>query len=187
MSPFSPFTAIQTPSSTTQIFNDSVDAYAPWTLFFSFVSILILISGVVLLTHKKPEPSTTQRDGGIALNAIPGRHVSRTGGGKAEGHDEMHPEDHLEDGQALWDVGEASDEEDERTTLPTARKGGKGNYGEEGEHLMTASHDDDDTHTHATTTNGQRHTRRRSSSSILRRDNDRDRDDGDGFGAFAAA
>jgi magnesium transporter len=72
-----------------------VDAYAPWTLFFSFVSILILVSGVVLLTHKKPEPSTTQRDGGIALNAIPGRHVSRTGGGKTEGHDEMHPEDHL--------------------------------------------------------------------------------------------
>jgi len=170
------------------IFNDSVDAYASWTLFLSFVSILVLISGVVLLTHKKPEPSTTQRDGGIALNAIPGRHIPRTGGGKTEGHDEMHAEDHGEDGQALWDVGEASDEEDEGTTqTPRLESGGKGNYGEEGEHLMRASHDDDGTHTHATRTNGRRQTRRRSSSSILHRDDDRDRDDGDGFGAFSAA
>jgi len=165
-----------------------VDAYASWTLFLSFISILILISGVVLLTHKKPEPSTTQRDGGIAPSAIPGRQVPRTGGGKTEGHDEMHPEDHLEDGQALWDLGEASDEEDELTRLaPRLESGGKRNYGEDGEHLMTASHDDDDTHTHATTTNGRRQTRRRSSSSVLRRDDDQDRDDGDGFGAFAAA
>ncbi len=143
--------------------------------------ILILISGVVLLTHKKPEPSTTQRDGGIVLNAIPGRHVPRAGGDKSEGHDEMHPEDQGEDGQSLWDVGEASDEEDEGTT-PTSRldSGGKGDYGEEGEHLMKASHDDDDMHTHATTTNGRRQTRRRSSSSILRRVDD-------GFGDFEAA
>jgi magnesium transporter len=174
-------------SSTTQIFNDSVDAYASWTLFLSFVSILILISGVVLLTHKKPEPSTTQRDGGIPLNAIPGRRVPRTGRDKTEGHDEMHPEDRGEDGQALWDVGEASDEEDEGTTLAPRleESGGKGSYGEEGEHLMTASLDDNDTHTHTTTTNGRQHTRRRSSSSILHRD--QDRDDGDGFGAFSAA
>jgi hypothetical protein len=165
-----------------------VDAYASWTLFLSFISILILISGVVLLTHKKPEPSTTQRDGEITSNAIPGRHVPRTGGGKTAGHDEMDREDDLEDGQALWDVGEASDEEDERTMLaPRLESGGKGNYGAGGEHLMTVSHDDDDTHTHATTTNGRRQTRRRSSSSILHRDDDRDKDDGDGFGAFAAA
>ena len=49
-----------------------MDAYAPWTLFASFVPILILVSGVMLLTHKKPEPSTMQRDGGIALDPIPG-------------------------------------------------------------------------------------------------------------------
>jgi hypothetical protein len=155
-----------------------VDAYASWTLFLSFVSILILISGVVLLTHKKPEPSTTQRDGGIALNSIPGRRVPRTGVDKAEGHGEMHPDDHVEDGQALWDVGEASDEEDEDTTpTPRPESGGNGDYGEEGERLIKASHD---THTHATTTNGPRPTRRRSSSSTLHRDDD-------GFGDFAAA
>ena len=164
-----------------------MDAYTPWTLFASFVSILILVSGVVLLTHKKPEPSTTQRDGGIALDAIPGRHVPRTTSGDKT--DEMHSEDHLEDGQALWDVGEASDEEDDERTMlaPRLESGGKGNYGEEGEHLMTASHDDDDMHTHVTTTNGRRQTRRRSSSGKLRRDNDEDRDGGDGFGGFEAA
>ncbi len=175
-------------SLATQIFNDSVDAYASWALFLIFVSVLILISGVVLLTHKKPEPSTTQRDGGIALNAIPGRR--RTSDGKTEGHDEMLPEDRGEDGQALWDVGEASDEEDERATpTPRPESGGKWSYGEEGEHLMTGSHDDgDDTRAHATTTNGRRQTRRRSSSSTLQRDDDgQDREDGDGFGAFAAA
>jgi magnesium transporter len=185
----SPFTAIQRLNPTAQIFNDSVDAYASWTLFLSFVSILVLISGVVLLTHKKPEPSTTQRDGGIALNAIPGRHISRTSDGKIEGHDEMHSEDHGEEGQALWDVGDASDEEDEDTTpTPRLESGRKGSYGEEGEHLMTASPDDgDDTPTHATITGGRRHTRRRSSSSILRRNDDRDRDGADGFGAFVDA
>ena len=164
-----------------------MDAYASWTLFLSFVSILILVSGVVLLTHKKPEPSTIQRDGGFALNAIPGRRVPRTGGGKTDGHDEMHPEDQGEDGQAFWDVGEVSDEEEERTTLTARLESGGENYGEEGEHLMTASRDDDDTHTHATTTDGRRPTRRRSSSSIWPRDDDQGRNGGEGFGAFAAA
>jgi hypothetical protein len=160
------------------IFNDSVDAYASWTLFLSFVSILILISGVVLLTHKKPEPSSAQRDSGIALNAIPGRRIPHTADDKIEGHEGVHPEDHEEDGQTLWDVGEASDEEDEATTpTPRLESGGKGSYGEEGEHLMTALRDDEDT------TDGRR-TRRRSSSSTLRRG---DRDSGDGFGDFAAA
>lgn len=37
------------------IFNDSVDAYQTWTLFLIFISIVTLISGVVLLTLKKPQ------------------------------------------------------------------------------------------------------------------------------------
>src|ERR1700761_5855941 len=145
MAPFSPSTAIHVLSPAAQIFNDSVDAYASWTLFLSFVSILILISGVVLLTHKKPEPSTTQRDGGIALNAIPGRQIPRTAADdKTDGHEGVHSEDHIDDGEALWDVGEASDEEDEHTTLtPRLESGGKSGYGEEGERLMTAPRDDE--------------------------------------------
>ena len=173
-----------------QIFNDSVDAYASWTLFLIFVSILILISGVVLLTHKKPEPSTMPRDG-IALNALSGRQMPRAADDKTDGHEGVHPGDHGEDGQVMWDVGEASDEEDEPTTLtPRFESLGKASHGEEGEHLMTPSHDDgDDMHARMATAtiDGRRPTRRRSSSSVLQRDNDQDRDDGDGFGAFEGA
>lgn len=165
-----------------QIFNDSVDAFQSWTLFLIFVSILILISGVVLLTHKKPESSATPRDGGIALNAIPGRQIPRTADDKAGGHEDLLPDDHGEDGQAVWDVGEASDDEDESTTVtPRFESLGKVSHGEEGEHLMTSSHEDGDD------TQSRRPTRRRSTSSVLRRDNDQDRDDADGFGAFEGA
>jgi hypothetical protein len=94
----------------------------------------------------------------------------------------VHPEDHDEDDETLWDVGEASDDEDERTTLTPRLESGKGTYGEEGEHLMTTSRDDEDGGT-----NGRRQTRRRSSSNTLHRDDNQDRDDGDGFGAFAGA
>jgi hypothetical protein len=162
-----------------------VDAYASWTLFLIFVSILVLISGVVLLTHKKPEPSTTQRDAGIALNAIPGRQIPRKTDNKTDGLEGGHPRDHGEDGQVMWDVGEASDEEDEPPTA-TPRFESLG-HGEEGEHLMTASQDDDDTQALSATIDGRRPTRRRSTSSVLRQDNDEDRDDGDGFRAFEGA
>ena len=39
------------------IFNNEVDAYESWVLFLIFVSILVLVTGVVLLTHKKPDPA----------------------------------------------------------------------------------------------------------------------------------
>ncbi|KAH9994928.1 hypothetical protein BJV74DRAFT_341485 [Russula compacta] len=184
---------LRTLSLALQIFNDSVDAYASWTLFLIFVSILILISGVVLLTHKKPEPSTAQRDGdsGVALNAISGRHVSRTANGKTDGHEGVHPGEQREDSQIMWDVGEASDEEDEGATLTTRPESlGKASHGEEGEHLMTSSNDDgDDTHTRTVATDGRprRQTRHRSTSNVLRQDDEEDRDDRDGFGAFADA
>ena len=168
-----------------------MDAYASWTLFFIFVSILILISGVVLLTHKKPEPSTIQRDGGIAMNALPGRQIPRAADGKADadGSEGVHSGSHGEDDQVMWDVGEASDEEDELTTAkPRFDSLAKASHGEEGEHLMISSHDDgDDSHTRTATMGERRPTRRRSTSSVLRRDDDQDRDDGDGFGAFEGA
>jgi len=166
------------------IFNDSVDAYASWTLFLLFVSILILISGVVLLTHKKPEVSA-HRDG-IALNPISGQRLPRTADDKTDGREGMHPEDHAEDdGQAMWDVGEASDDEDERTTsAPRLESRGKAGDGEEGEHLMTSHDDGDDSHTLAVVPGERRPARRRSTSSVLRQEG---RDEEDGFGAFAGA
>ncbi|KAG8899267.1 hypothetical protein FRB99_006834 [Tulasnella sp. 403] len=58
------------------VFNDEVDAYQTWTLFCLGCSILVLIIGVVLLTHKKPEPkcpppnNTNERDDANSLRTI---------------------------------------------------------------------------------------------------------------------
>ncbi|KXN85382.1 hypothetical protein AN958_11482 [Leucoagaricus sp. SymC.cos] len=92
------------------IFNNEVDAYQSWTLFLIFVSILVLISGVVLLTHKKPEPAT----GKIKSSALPKRrtkaHSSKTKLAAEEGDegDERDGED-----EVLWAVGEVSEDEAE--------------------------------------------------------------------------
>jgi magnesium transporter len=165
-----------------------VDAYASWTLFFIFVSILILISGVVMLTHKKPESISTQRESGIALDATSGRQIPRTADGKTNSHEGVDIEDQSEDrGPVVWDVGEASDEEDEDITpTPQLQSLAEASRGEEGEHLMAVSPDDEDDMRSRTAANDRLpQTRRRSSSSVLRRDNDKDRDDGDEFGDFA--
>ncbi|KAI0311618.1 hypothetical protein OF83DRAFT_1177400 [Amylostereum chailletii] len=93
------------------IFNNSTDAFASWTLFLIFVSILILISGVVLLTHKKPEVVAAQRDG-VALSAVPA--AARKADGKDGAEDEREGlRGDAGEGQVVWDVGNASDGEDE--------------------------------------------------------------------------
>lgn len=132
------------------IFNDEVGAYQSWTLFLIFVSILVLISGVVLLTHKKPEPIT----GKIKSTALPRRRrkgrkgKSMIGQNGSTGHVEE-GEDDEENGhpdaenEVLWAVGDASDEGDDdddddededvdhhqhplHKTLPTGRIEGTG-------------------------------------------------------------
>jgi len=90
------------------IFNDEVDAYQSWTLFLIFVSILILISGVVLLTHKKPE--MTGNTPLPSSKAVGGRRrrERRTVGNDGE-------ENRLEEAgeqDALWTLGGGSDSED---------------------------------------------------------------------------
>ncbi|KAJ7593661.1 hypothetical protein C8J56DRAFT_924783 [Mycena floridula] len=112
------------------IFNDEVDAYQSWTLFLIFVSILILISGVVLLTHKKPEPGAGPRsamprsalgvNGRGALGMTP-RNGSRTGLRKSKKKNssklDIVDEDGDQEGERLWAVGEASDDEGEGSEL----------------------------------------------------------------------
>jgi magnesium transporter len=169
-----------------------VDAYASWTLFFIFVSILILLSGVVLLTHKKPESASTQREANMALNVVSGRQIPRTADGKTEEHEDVDTEDQGEDSGQVWDVGEASDEEDENVApTPRPQNLAEAGRGEEGEHLMTVSADDgDDIRSHTAASDRRPQTHRRSTSSVMRLDNnDEGRDDGDededGFGEFA--
>ncbi|KAF8633435.1 hypothetical protein AX17_004605 [Amanita inopinata Kibby_2008] len=96
------------------IFNDEVDAYKTWTLFLIFFSILVLVSGVVLLTHKKPEPA------GKTISATLPR-ARRANNSKS-----LRPEDNLESQEGighgaeyrdnehdvLWGVGNASDDDE---------------------------------------------------------------------------
>lgn len=95
-----------------------MDAYQTWTLFLIFVSIMILILGVVLLTLKKPEKRggapTTPRVVGPARATPPRRRRSgskqdlEVGDGRGSEVDARE----LDDDQTLWQVGEDSDEED---------------------------------------------------------------------------
>ncbi|KAG6842186.1 hypothetical protein C0991_001679 [Blastosporella zonata] len=87
------------------IFNNEVDAYQGWTLFLIFVSILVLISGVVLLTHKKPEPTSTTP---VALTRAKGRGKARKASDAEEGRAGTGERSEQE---VLWAVGEDEDDE----------------------------------------------------------------------------
>lgn len=104
------------------IFNDSVDAYQNWTLFLIFVFILVLIGGVVLLTHKKPDAGEGQE---TKLGALPKRRprsASTLAAKKAAGEDS---DDDESEGRALrareegdleavdFELGDVSDSDDE--------------------------------------------------------------------------
>ncbi|KAH7888575.1 hypothetical protein F5I97DRAFT_1853773 [Phlebopus sp. FC_14] len=105
------------------IFNNEVDAYKPWALFLIFTSMLILISGVVLLTHKKPEKSI-RASGNPTLSGTSPRQGSRltTRGNEEVNDDEeeydneeralRRPEEEDLENEVLWQVGDASDDED---------------------------------------------------------------------------
>jgi hypothetical protein len=87
------------------------------------VSIFVLISGVVLLTHKKPEPKSLSSRSTAALGSVGPRLELRQRSlsarkGKAKpkggGVDDRDDEETMVDGEeeVLWGVGDASDEED---------------------------------------------------------------------------
>ncbi|TFK25670.1 hypothetical protein FA15DRAFT_638875 [Coprinopsis marcescibilis] len=96
------------------IFNNEVEAYQSWVLFLIFISIIILISGVVLLTHKKPEPITTRIRG--ATTPRSGVGSARRVGRRRSSHnlgDEENQNGMPGDRDEQWAVGEASDSEEE--------------------------------------------------------------------------
>lgn len=101
------------------IFNNEVDAYHAWTLFLIFCSMLILIAGVVLLTFKKPDPTGTGRLGGIALDSPAPARAGRPGkkGMKTDADDDAEGEGAGRagegDAEVVWQLGDASDEEEE--------------------------------------------------------------------------
>ncbi|KAI0373429.1 hypothetical protein BV20DRAFT_962572 [Pilatotrama ljubarskyi] len=106
------------------IFNDEVDAYKSWTLFFIFVSMLVLVSGVVLLTYKKPDEKVTSPTSAVPLSSR-GRRRSRKGSsGLSDGDEEeaLHDAEDGEHEEAMWQLGDVSDEDEDgrRSPRPTS-------------------------------------------------------------------
>ena len=113
-----------TPYNPPQIFNDEVDAYESWDLFLILCSILVLVSGVVLLTNKKPDqrPHMPNKTGGTSLATIRRTRRHRKGAktgivDDAEEVEGLRGDDaDLEEGDAtgdamLWELGEASEDD----------------------------------------------------------------------------
>jgi drug/metabolite transporter (DMT)-like permease len=105
------------------VFNNEVDAYKPWILFLIFASIMILISGVVLLTHKKPERST-RTPTATALSSLSSHKAARSSSkvNQIDEDDENDDEEQAlrktEEGEenraVLWQVGDISEDEDDQ-------------------------------------------------------------------------
>ncbi|KAJ3802990.1 hypothetical protein GGU11DRAFT_740177 [Lentinula aff. detonsa] len=152
------------------IFNDEVDAYQSWTLFLIFVSILILISGVVLLTHKKPEPGAALKSATLASGSLPMPRLRNRNSRKASGSkpdlEAGDPDDdasiHSGENGPLWAVGDASDDEGEdedidhhqhplntHRTVSAARSSTRlATHGEEGRGLIEDTPDEDNESSH---------------------------------------
>ncbi|CAL1707415.1 unnamed protein product [Somion occarium] len=135
------------------IFNDEVDAYQSWTLFLIFVSILILVSGVVLLTHKKPDPAGAHGTppgsaSGTTFVAMARarRRTKRKSAKDLKDSDEGESLRDLEEGEdadeVVWQLGEASDDEEEGF-VPRSQGLGE-THGEGERERMIANHDHGD-------------------------------------------
>lgn len=98
------------------IFNNEVDAYESWTLFLIFVSITILISGVVLLTHKKPDKHAPVESSTALASLSPNKSYRKRGQNPTVDEEEGFRDD-AEDG-IVWQVGDASDDEADNTSDP---------------------------------------------------------------------
>ncbi|KAJ3840113.1 hypothetical protein F5878DRAFT_580615 [Lentinula raphanica] len=152
------------------IFNDEVDAYQSWTLFLIFVSILVLISGVVLLTHKKPEPGAPLKSANTASGSLPLPRLRNRNSRKASASktdlEAGDPDDdasiHSGENGPLWAVGDVSDDEGEdedidhhqhplhahRAMSAARSKTRLALHGEEGRGLIEDIPDDENEHMH---------------------------------------
>jgi len=108
------------------IFSNEVESYKPWVLLLVFASIVILISGVVLLTHKKPEQSqrNTSRTSSV-------RSASKSRKDDDEEAQALRLPDEGEPGtQELWQLGDMSDDEDGASTDATRKLASRGMIGD---------------------------------------------------------
>ncbi|KAF8135708.1 hypothetical protein EV363DRAFT_1429417 [Boletus edulis] len=135
------------------IFNNQVDAYKPWILLFIFASIVILISGVVLLTHKKPQ-------GNVALPRTPG---TRSEEGEAQAL--RVPEEGGSTAHAHWQLGDTSDDDDDVDTDTSGKAAARGINGsagsggrEEGHRLIEDGEEDRARHRRSISSDATLHT-----------------------------
>ncbi|RDX48114.1 hypothetical protein OH76DRAFT_1353166 [Lentinus brumalis] len=95
------------------IFNDEVDSYQSWTLFLIFCSMTVLVSGVVLLTYKKPEDKVAAPSSGVPLSTRGHRSTTKSnfaGSGRDE-EEALHEVEAEHEDAAMWQLGEVSDDE----------------------------------------------------------------------------
>ncbi|KIL66271.1 hypothetical protein M378DRAFT_186080 [Amanita muscaria Koide BX008] len=90
------------------VFNNEIGAYKGWTLFLIFLSIMVLISGVVLLTLTKPDPN-----GKVKSATLPRARRNRSSRPTADAESRGNIEDGDDEQDMLWEVGNASDDEDQ--------------------------------------------------------------------------
>ncbi|KAJ6625563.1 hypothetical protein B0H10DRAFT_1907428 [Mycena sp. CBHHK59/15] len=142
------------------IFNNEVDSYQSWTLFLIFVSIFVLISGVVLLTHKKPEPGPLSARSAAALGSagfprLQLRQQTRRGKAKKPKNPDADEETMVgAEEEELWGIGNESDDDggvgdDEdvdhhqhplyKSAVEQAKGGGSELHGEERVGLLPAA------------------------------------------------
>jgi len=105
------------------VFNNSVDAYQTWVLFLIFISIMTLISGVVLLTLKKPKANgvaqSVPADGSVrSARETTIDHKTDDPDEEDEGENSFASSrrrntDTLRADETVWQVGDVSDDEDE--------------------------------------------------------------------------
>lgn len=92
------------------VFNNEIGAYKGWTLFLIFLSIMVLISGVVLLTLTKPDPNGKVKSATLPTGRTRRNRSSRP---TADAESRGNIEDGDDEQDMLWEVGNASDDEDQ--------------------------------------------------------------------------
>ncbi|KDQ53544.1 hypothetical protein JAAARDRAFT_39231 [Jaapia argillacea MUCL 33604] len=139
------------------IFNNSTNAYKPWILVLIFLSICVLVLGVVLLTFEKPEAGgragAVNSTRGLGGRAGEGRGRGKGGDEEAMGSDEMvglrgdeHEPEHAERAREglVWSLGDEEEEDEEDgpgyggVDSRVGRVGRVGGPGEEGVGLVGA-------------------------------------------------
>lgn len=94
------------------VFNDEVDQYSGWILAALAASVLVLVAGVVLLTHKKPEaPKGARVPGAVPLA------TRKAAPEEAVGDEGEHLAGVVGEEGNVWALGNVSEDDEDDATL----------------------------------------------------------------------